>query len=60
MPHISDLNYHEGVTLFLSQSLCLYTRTVLFFLLINTLLVSLLSIFVEFLFCKAEGPEPCH
>ena len=32
---------------------------VLFFLLINTLLASsLLSVFVETLFCKAEGPGP--
>ena len=30
-----------------------------FFLLINTLLVSLLSVFVEILFCKAKEPGPC-
>ena len=32
--------------------------TVLFFLLINTLLALLVSVFVEILFCKAEGPGP--
>ena len=36
--------------------MCLSTRTVLFSLLI--LLVSLLSVFVEILFCKAEWPGP--
>ena len=40
--------------------MCLSPRTVLCFLLINTLLVSLLSIFVGILFCKADGPGPCH
>ena len=38
--------------------MCLSTRTVLFFLLINTSLASLLSICVEILFCKAEGLGP--
>ena len=34
------------------------TRTVVFFLLINTLLASLLSVFMENLFCKAWRPGP--
>ena len=38
--------------------MCLFTRTVLFFLLIHTLLASLLCVFVEILFCKDEGPVP--
>ena len=38
--------------------ICLSTCTVLFFLVINTLLFSLLSIFVGILFCKAERPRP--
>ena len=37
---------------------CLCTHTVLFFLFVNTLLASLLSVFVEILFCKAKGPGP--
>ena len=36
----------------------LVTHTVLFFLLRNTLLASLLFVFVEILFYKAEGPGP--
>ena len=43
MPHISDLNYHEGATLFEPACVSIHmycTR----FLLINTLLVSLLSV----------------
>ena len=40
----------------LSLPVCLLTWTVLFFLLINTLLALLLPIFVEILFCKAEEP----
>ena len=50
MPHKSDSNCHEGVTLSPSPPMCLPTRTVLLFL------VSLLSIFVGILFCKAIGP----
>ena len=38
------------------SSPCLCTCTVLFFLLVNTLLASLLSVFVEILFCKTKGP----
>ena len=59
MPHISDSNCHEGTTQGLSLSLhmCLSTHTILFFS-INTLLASLLSIFVEILFCKVKGPGP--
>ena len=59
MPHKRDSNYHKGATLSLSPPMCLSTCTVLFFLLINTLLVSLLSVFVGVLFCKAKGPGPC-
>ena len=58
MPHISDLSYHEGMIVSLSPPMCLSTHT--FFLLINTLLVSLLSVFVGILFRKAKGPGPCH
>ena len=43
MPHKSDPNYHEGATLSLSPPVCAYSH-VLFFFLINTLLVSLLSL----------------
>ena len=38
----------------------LSTCIILFFLLINTLLASLLSIFVEILFCTAQEPRPGH
>ena len=51
----SNSDYHEGVTLSLSPPACLPTHIVFFFLLINTLLVSLFSIFVGILFCKAKG-----
>ena len=59
MPHKSDSNRHKGATLSLSSPVCLSTRTVLFFL-VSTLLVSLLSVFVGILFCKADGPGLCH
>ena len=57
MPHKGHSNYHEGVAQRLSPSppVCL-SNMYFFFLLINT--VSLLSIFVGILFCKAEGPGP--
>ena len=55
MPHVSDSNYHEGATLSVSPPVCAYSH-VLFFLLINTLLASLLSVFVGIHFCKAKGP----
>ena len=45
-------------TLPLSLSMCLFTHTVLSFLLINTLLASLLSVLGDILFCKAEVPGP--
>ena len=45
-------------TLPLSLPMCLFTRTVLSFLLINTLLASLLSVLGDILFCKAEEPGP--
>ena len=38
----------------------LSTRSIFLFLLINTLLVSLLFIFMGIFFCRAEGPGPCH
>ena len=41
-----------------SQPVYLSTCTVLLFLLINSLSISLLSIFVGILFCKAKGPGP--
>ena len=40
----------------LSSPVCLSTCTVLFFLLTNTSLISLLSVFVGILFCIAKGP----
>ena len=55
MLYNSDSNYHEGTTLSLSPPMCLTTHTVLFSLLINTLLDSLLPLSVGILFCKAEG-----
>ena len=42
----------------LSPSPPVCISTVLFFLLINTLLALLLSVFLEILFCKAKGPGP--
>lgn len=55
MPHKNDSNCHEG-----SVSMYLSTHMIPFFFLINTLLVSLLSLLVGILFCKAEEPGPCH
>ena len=63
MPHKSNSNYLKGMTQQLrnspSESACvsIYTYCTLFPL-INTLLATLLSIFVEFLIYKAEGPGP--
>ena len=45
-------------SLSLRAPVCLSTQTVLFYFSINTLPVSLLSIFGGILFCKAEGPGP--
>ena len=59
MSHKSNSNYHEGATQQLRDSpsesahVSIHS-TVLFFLLINILLASLLSVFVD----KAEGPGP--
>ena len=54
MPHKPDSNYHKGVTLSLSPPICISARPVLFFLLINTLLASLLSISLwKLISCKA-------
>ena len=61
IPHKSNSNCPEGATqwlLSLSLPMCLLTHTVLFSLLINTLLTSLLCVFVEVLFCKDVGPVP--
>ena len=38
----------------------LSTSSIFLFLLINTLLVSLLFIFMGIFFCRAEGPGPCQ
>ena len=51
----SDSNYPQGTALSLSPPTCLTTHTVLFSLLMNTLLVLLLSLSVGILLCKAEG-----
>ena len=56
--HKGNWNYHEGVTLWVC--LCVYHQVLFSFFPPNTLLVSLLSIFVEFFFCKTEEPGPCH
>ena len=62
MPHKSDSNFHNGANQWLDLSLSppvyLSSPTALFFLLLNTLLASVLSVFVEILFCKAKGPWP--
>ena len=60
VPHKSNSNCHEGAALTpsLSEYDCTHRCTVLFPPLINTLLASLLFIFVEILFCKDEGPGP--
>ena len=41
-----------------SDCMSIHTYCILFFLLRNTLLASLISILVEILFCKAKGPGP--
>ena len=59
MPHISDSNYHEHRTL----SEPAYVIHLYFFLLINILLVSILSVEIsswKFTFYKADRPGPCH
>ena len=63
MPHEGNPTCHEGQlsnsgTFSLSLPMCLSTYTVHLFLLIKTSLASLLSVFVEILFCKAKGPGP--
>ena len=59
MPHKSDSNCHQCVTLSLSESTCMPLHVYCtLFLLINTLPASLPSTFVEIIFCKAEGPRP--
>ena len=52
MPHKSDSNYHEDMVL----SVCLYVYPHILYslLLINSLLVSLLSIFVRILFTQSQ------
>ena len=55
IPHVSDSNYHQGTTLFLSPPMYVYPH-VHFFLLINTLLISLLSISLwQFISTKPKG-----
>ena len=50
---------HDSVTLSPWVCPCVYSNILYSFsLFINTLLVSLLSIFVGILSCKAEGPGP--
>ena len=60
MPHVSNLNCHvctiQGRPS-VSARVSLHTYCTLF-LLINTSLASLLSVFVEILSCKAEEPGP--
>ena len=61
----ASLNYpHKRFKLpqgYNSESICVFIRTYYIpFLLINTLLVSLLFVFVGFLSSKAEEPGPCH
>ena len=58
MPHRSNTNCMRmrlRDSLFLGQPICLSTYTVLCFLLINTLLISLLSIFVGILLLQNQG-----
>ena len=55
MPHKSGSNPHKGVTQSLSLPLCLSTNNCSLFILISTLFVSVLSVFVGILFCKADG-----
>ena len=50
-PHKRDSNSCEGMTL--SPSMCLSTCVVLFLLLINTLLISLLSVFGRILYLQS-------
>ena len=59
IPHVSDFKHHKGVTLSMGLPASIHMDYIPF-LLINTLLVSLLSVFVGILFCKAKGPGPCH
>ena len=66
MLHKSDSNYHKGVTLSLSPPTCISACAILFFFLINTLLASLLSVYlwkriswkaiVARVFSQATGP----
>ena len=49
---------HNSGTVPLSLPVCLSIQTVLFSLLINTLFASLISVFVEMLFCKTQWLGP--
>ena len=53
MPHMSDLNCHKDAALSLSPPTSLSTCVVLFLLLINTLLISLLSVFGRILYLQS-------
>ena len=59
MPHISDSNYHEGVTLSLSLPVCLSTCT-LFPPNKHFTFFTTFYLFVDIYFYKAAGPWPCH
>ena len=54
MLHKCDLNYHKRAIISESIHVSIYTYCILF-ILINSLLVSLFSVFVGILFCKAKG-----
>ena len=61
MPHISDLNYHEGATLSLSLPVCVYSH-VLYFFPPNKYFTCCTTFrpFVAIYFYKADMPGPCH
>ena len=54
-PRASDLNYHEGMSLSESAHASVHTYCILF-LLTNTVLVSLISVFVGFFSARLKGP----
>ena len=59
MPHISDLNYHEGLTPSLSLPVCLFTYT-LFPSNKHLICFTTFHLFVEIYFRKADRLGPCH
>ena len=58
MLHKCDLNYRKGAIISESTHVSIYTCCTLFSSL-NSLLVSLFSVFVGILFCKAKGQWSC-